>query len=99
MLHTGKGGMTVRLKTLMMGTLGALAAVSGIQTAGAIEQGDWLVRGRIAAVVPQDDSGAVFVFLGPACSPTRLVDFRDLFELFFRNRSHAIAFRQTGPWR
>jgi outer membrane protein W len=38
-----------------------LAALLAARGAVAVEQGDWLVRARLAAVVPQDDSGAVSV--------------------------------------
>lgn len=41
--------------------LTVLAALLAARGAAAIEQGDWLVRARVAAVVPQDDSGAVSV--------------------------------------
>ncbi len=41
--------------------LAAVIALLGTQAALALEQGDWLVRGRLVAVSPNDDSGAVFV--------------------------------------
>jgi len=49
------------LKTWVAVTIGGLAAMSGLLPAQAIEQGDWLVRARLAAVSPQDDSGVVSV--------------------------------------
>lgn len=48
------------MKLVGVGTA-VLAALIAARGAAAIEQGDWLVRARIAAVVPQDDSGAVSV--------------------------------------
>ena len=47
--------------TVLAAAIGGLAAISWMQPAPAIEQGDWLVRGRVVAVSPQDDSGVVSV--------------------------------------
>lgn len=48
------------MKLVGVGTA-VLATLVAAHGAAALEQGDWLVRARIAAVVPQDDSGAVSV--------------------------------------
>ena len=48
-------------RALAVATLAIPAFFAFTSPASALGQGDWLVRGRLAAVVPNDDSGAVSV--------------------------------------
>lgn len=51
----------MKAKTWVAGAFASLAVMLGTQSAVAIEQGDWLVRGRLVAVSPVDDSDTVSV--------------------------------------
>ena len=51
----------MKLKRSLLAAATLVVAAAGVQPAAAIKQGDWLVRGRLAAVVPLDDSGVVNV--------------------------------------
>jgi outer membrane protein len=55
-------------------SLAALMALAGPQTAAAIEQGDWLVRARLAAVSPVDDSDPLYVGGAPLAGSSVSVD-------------------------
>ncbi len=64
----------MRLSSWKAGALAVVASMAWTAPAGAIEQGDWLVRGRVLAVVPQDDSGVVFVGGAPLAGSSVSVD-------------------------
>lgn len=61
-------------RTVLAGAVSAAGLGLAIVPAAALEQGDWLVRGRLVSVVPQDDSGVVSVGGAPLAGSGVSVD-------------------------
>jgi len=58
----------------LCGALAGVLLLGAAAPAGALDQGDWLVRGRLVGVFPQDDSSAVSVGGAPLAGSEVSVD-------------------------